>query len=71
MSTNAVKQAKQSEKTTGIVELSDSELAEVSGGFDGVYFRTLPGIEGGSTSSYGGGGGGGKVNVENLSITKY
>ena len=53
-----------------VVELSDAELTEVSGGA-GFIFLKLEGVEGESTSSHGGGGGGGKVNVENLSITKY
>ena len=57
--------------TNAIVELSDAELTEVSGGAAVDYFLRIEGVEGESTSSHGGGGGGGgKANVENLSITR-
>ena len=45
--------------TNAIVELSDAELTEVSGGAAVDYFLKIPGIPGESTdrSKFGGGGG--------------
>ena len=63
MSTNTVKQTKQTENTTGIVELSDAELNQVAGGTFDTYIKMIN-IEGEArSSSYGGGRGAGKVSM--------
>ena len=56
--------------THAIIELSDTELTEVSGGAQVDYFLRIDGVPGESTdrSGFGGGGGAGKVSMQDFNF---